>query len=251
METFTTSQSRSWVALVVVAGLFYLAGQLIAFRGQKAISPSANREISVSGMGEIQAKPDIAQISLGVTTGVQPSAKEANDVLAVKFQGVVAAVKALGIADEDVKTTNLAVNPVYDYTSGKQVLRGYEANQNIEVKIRNLDIIGEVVSKTTAEGINQVGGVSLTMDKPEKLQEQAEHAAIEDAQRKAKELAKQLGVRLGRVKYYSVINPYPDGPPVPLAFSADTAVEKAAPSTPVPTGSQTITANVSVTYELR
>lgn len=251
METFTTSQSRSWVAVVVVAGLFYLVGQLIAWHGQKASSPGANREISVQGTGEIQAKPDIAQITLGVTTGVQPSAKEANDMLATKFQGVVAAVKQLGVADEDVKTTNLAVNSVYDYTGGKQVLRGYEASQQIEVKIRTLDTIGEVVSQTTAEGVNQVGGVTLTMDKQEKLQEQAERVAIEDAQRKAKELAKQLGVKMGRVKYYSVINPYPDSPPIPLARSADMAVAEVAPVTPVPTGSQTITANVSVTYELK
>ncbi len=251
METIISSQSRSWVALVVVGGLFYLAGQLIALHGQKAVAPSANREISATGTGEIQAKPDIAQIMLGVTTGVQPSAKEANDVLAKKFQGVVAAVKALGIADEDVKTTNLSVNPVYDYAGGKQTQRGFEASEQIEVKIRNLDNIGEVVAKTTAEGVNQVGGVNLTMDKPEALKEQAENAAIEDAQRRAKVLARQLGVRLGRVKYYSVINPG-DGGPMPFAKSADMAVGgEVAPAVPVPTGSQTIKATVTVTYELR
>lgn len=243
--------ARLWVGLVIVAGLFYLAGQLIALQGQKASAPGANREISVNGTGEVEARPDIAQVTLGVTTGPQPTAKEANDMLAKKFTEVVAAVKALGIADEDVKTTNLAISPVYDYTGGKQTLRGFEASEQIEVQVRNLDIIGEVVAKTTAEGVNQVGSVTLTADKPEKLQEQAEHAAIEDAQRKAKELAAQLGVKLGRVKYYSVVTPYPDGPPIPLARATEAVGGEVPQPVPVPPGTQTTTVNVSVTYELK
>ncbi len=252
MNDILPTNTRSWMAVAVTAGLFYLAGQyIVSSPGRQAISPENTHQIQVQGSGEVHAKPDIARLTLGVTTGPQPSAKQALDMLSQKFQKVVNAVKASGVKEEDIKTTNLNINPSYDYTSGQQTIRGYEASESIEVKIRNLDKVGDIVAAATAQGVNQAGGVMFDIDKPDVLQEEAQAKAIANARAKAKKLAQDLGVTLGNVKSFTATNAQPPYS-IPYAMEAkqaDNANAVVAP--PVPAGTYDITANVSITYELR
>jgi uncharacterized protein YggE len=244
------SASRPYLAAVVVLGLFYLAGQYIGSNQRVATAPDATRQIEVQGSGEVHVQPDIAKVTVGVTTGSQPSAKAALDILSQKFSKVVASVKANGVKDEDIKTANLNINPSYDFTNGQQSIKGYEASESIEIKIRNLDKTGDIVAAATAQGANQVGGVMFDVADPDKINEQAQSKAIEDARAKAQKLARELGVSLGRVKTFSANSSQPY--PIPYAMEAKQvgggAPDQATP--PVPSGTFDVTTRVTIIYEI-
>lgn len=240
-------------AAVAIGGLFYVAGQYIASQPQRIQQEAeAKREIAVQGRGEVSVRPDVAKVTLGLTTGPQPTAKAALDALAKKFQGIVAAVKNQGIKDEDVKTSNFSIQPVYDFADGRQTIRGFEATESLEVKIRDLDKIGEVLARTTAEGVNQAGGISFEIDDPDAAQDEAEGMAIKDAKANAERLAKTLGVGLGRVKTFSVTSAPPSPGPIFAQAELEGVPGAGGPGAPpVPPGIEEIVVTVTVTYELR
>lgn len=155
--------------------------------------------ISVRGEGKVYTKPDIAVVSLSVVTegkditGVQEeNAEKMNDV--IKF------LKEFGVEEKDIKTTNYRLYPRYNYKDRRipQII-GYEITQTLEVKIRNLEKIGEILERSVSAGVNQVSSLRFSVDNDEELTEQARALAIKDAKQKAKNLASQLGVRLIKI----------------------------------------------------
>ena len=118
------------------------------------------------------------------------------------------------IEEKDIRTEQLMLNPSYDWSDGKQTLRGYEATQSLVVKVRDMDNVGNVLSGVANVGANQIGGVQFTIDDSDTLREQARKEAIEKAQAKAQKLASDLGMRLGKIKGYNegggyVLSPMP------------------------------------------
>jgi uncharacterized protein YggE len=236
--------------IVSLGGLFYIGGQYVASQPQRVEQEAeANREITVQGTGEVTAVPDIGKITLGVKTGTLSSAEMAMSQLTEKFNAVLAAVEDYGVNEEDIKATNLSVNPVYDYNDGRQTLRGYEATESIEVKVLETDKMGGILAVATGEGVNQAGNVSFEIDDPAKLQLEAKKKAIDDAREDAEELADALGVRLGRVKSFSVSEGNAPQPFYDLKTMA--APEGRGGGVEIPSGSQDVSATVSVTYELK
>lgn len=161
--------------------------------------------ITVSGQGEVYAKPDLALTSFSVQTESNTVA-QAMSINTKNMNGVIEAMKKAGVREEDLKTTNFNIYPLYDYLressiypSGKRVLRGYEIIQSLQVKIRDLDKVGQIIQAATEAGANQVGNLQFTIDQAEELEEQARAEAIEEAKDKAEELADQLGVDLVRI----------------------------------------------------
>ncbi len=243
----TSLRNPGWVGVVVLAGLFYLAGQYITSQPQRIKQETeANREISVQGTGEVTSKPDVARLTLGVQIEAQPTAKQAIDQLATKFSAVQKALEATGIKKDDIKTSNVSVNPAYDFQTGR-TLRGFEANETVTVTIRDLERVGDVLTQGTAAGANQAGGVAFEVDDPTALQEEAQTKAIEDAREKAERLAKTLGVRLGSVKSFKV-DAVGGGPPI---FGRAEAAVGGDAKLPVPSGMEELKATVTITYELR
>lgn len=243
----TSLRNPGLVGVVVLAGLFYLVGQYIASQPQRIQQETeANRQISVQGKGEVTSKPDVARLNLGVQIEAQPTAKQAINQLATKFSAVEKALDATGIKKDDIKTSNVSVNPSYDYQNGQRLL-GFSANETVIVTIRDLERVGDVLTQATAAGANQAGGVSFEVDDPTALQEEAQTKAIEDARKKAERLARTLGVRLGSVKAFQVGTSQPE-PPV-FAAAAEAVGGDAKLS--VPPGTQDHTATVTITYELR
>lgn len=237
-----------WLPIVValVAGGAYIVGKNIEARGYNPVL------VTVDGRGEVTASPDIGELNFGVQTERHSSAEEAMEELSTKMNAIVAAVKAQGIADKDVITQNLSLYPSYDWDEGERINQGFEANQSLRVKVRDMDNIGTVLSAATSAGANQAGGVSFTIDDPEDLQAEARTKAIENAEEKAEVLAAQLGKRLGEIRNYS------EGssggmPPMPYMARDAMAVEEsvAQNAVPVPTGEQEVTVNVNITYELK
>ncbi|TSC59077.1 MAG: hypothetical protein Greene041619_99 [Candidatus Peregrinibacteria bacterium Greene0416_19] len=232
------------VAVAVLLGGAFVWGKSIESRDH---TPTM---INVSGEGKVSAAPDIAELSLGVTTGRQPTATQAKSMLDEKMNAVFDAVKEVGIPEKDIRTEQLSLNPAYDWKDGQQTLRGYEATESLRVKVRDLDNVSDVLQAATLAGANQAGGVAFTFDDPEKPRAQAREGAIEQAQSKAAVLARQLGMRLGRIRSFNEGGGI--SPPVPmyargLEMAGDTAMEK---SLPVPEGEQEVRVEVSLTYEL-
>ena len=114
------------------------------------------------------------------------------------MNAVLTTAKQQGIDEKDITTENLWLSPAFDYDRGKQIPRGYEANQSLSVKVRDLDKIGDILNAVTAAGANQSARRELHADKPEKAQADARAQAIKQAEAKAKELAAPVGCQTGK-----------------------------------------------------
>ena len=175
--------------VVFFVGLFLFAKfgpSLPIYVNQVATSQPA--PFAVTAEGKVTAVPDIAEVSLGFTntnTSVSAVQNEANTII----NSVSAAVKRLGINEKDIKTTNYSLYPNYDYRSSVQKITGYSINVNILVKVRDFAKINQVIDVGTANGANQVGGLNFTFDDPEKYQAQARKIAIDNAKKKAVDIA--------------------------------------------------------------
>ncbi len=205
--------------------------------------------ITINGQGEVDAKPDLTTITLGVVTnGETVEAIQTENTN--KMNSIIEMVKGLDIKDADVKTLNFSVNPLYDWTDGERVEAGYEINQNVQIKVRDEANTSKILAEAGKLGANQVGGLNFTIDDPSKFEQAARLDAIKDAEAKAKELADELGLTLVRVVSFSEAG---GGLPSPQPYYAmDMMVsEKAIPEPSIETGSQKVTSYVSVTFEVR
>ena len=175
------------------------------------------------------------------------------DVLSKKMNAIVDVLDDQGIEEKNIRTQNLSLRPSYDYDEGRRIDRGFEASQNLSVKIRDLEKISSVIGAVVSKGSNQIGGVNFTIDDPEFLRENAREKAIEKAREKAKVLASQLGMSLGKVKGYSEGGGIPP-PTIPMMRSMAVNIEKKVDELslpPVPTGEQEILVQVTIKYELQ
>jgi uncharacterized protein YggE len=240
----------SWVAIGLVAGLLVTAIASPAFAplpiaGADPTTPPEHT-ISVTGTGRVVVSPDIADLRLGVSS-TKPTVKAARANAAQSMTSVIAALKKLGIADQDIKTTNLALQPVYTYPNngGNPKLTGYTLTNTVAVTIRDLDTIGDAIDGSLAAGATTMDGITFRVEDPAGAEQQARTEAMAQAKAKAETLASGAGVRIGGV---STINetsspiPYP----VPYAGEALGAVRDAA--TPVQTGTNEVVVNVAVVY---
>jgi len=235
------------IFLALIVGGFYLTGKYI--EGQD-LSPVT---ISVNGEGKVMAVPDIAELSFGVQTGRQKTAEQAMEILTNKMTAVIDAVKELGIEEKDIMTQSLSLHPSYDWDEGKRIDEGFEANQNLRVKIRDLDQISAVLSAATVGGANQAGSVGFTIDDPEELRALAREKAIKNAEEKAQALATQLGKSIGKLKGFNEGGGYYE-PMYEKAMAMDSGIGMGGGgpvAPPIPAGEQEVMVNVSLVYELK
>jgi uncharacterized protein YggE len=212
---------------------------------------------SVTGSGTVYAKADIASLTIGLKTETKKTAAEATKESTDKMNKIVDEVKKLSVEAKDIKTTDYRLNPVYNYTEKDgQKLIGYEVTQNVTLKIRNLEKIGDIISKTTETGANQVGNINFTIDDEYELKNQARGLAIEKAKEKAEMIAKESGIKLGKITgvFESSIN----YPPMMLDYSnakmessvvANQAGGIAGPS--IEAGQNEVKVEVTLTYEVK
>ncbi len=230
------------LVVTLVGGTFYLTGKYMEVRSAHPAT------IAVTGTGKVSAKPDIAVLQFGVNTGRQASAQRTLSVLSQNMGKITAVLKELGVDDADITTQSLWLNPAYDWIDGQQVAKGFEATQNVNVKVRDLEKIGTILTKAAGAGANQIGGVTMAIDNPEDARAQAREVALKNARTKAEALSKQLGVRLGKVVSYAdgiqgaSYNPVMGGMGMGGGGGADLSV---------PTGNQDVIVDVTVSYEIQ
>ncbi|MBI4836597.1 MAG: SIMPL domain-containing protein [Candidatus Abawacabacteria bacterium] len=227
--------------------------------------------IVVSAEDKVIGVPDIAQMNFTVISKGATVAVASNDNTK-KMNAVLAAVKSMGVEEKDIRTTSYYLDPEYNYDTDPSKIVGYRAEQGLEVKVRAKDKAGEILQKATTAGANQVGQIYFTIDDPEQLKSQAREKAFNKAKEKAQTLARQAGVRLGKVINFSddqggYYPPMPyygnemggggydknyDASATDRSFGAQVgAPAPSAPPAPVlQPGSQEVTAYVTMTYEI-
>ena len=243
-------------------GLFFLvfAFFLIWFTTQPSVWKDFNlqvteqpyaRTITVNGEGELTLKPDMAVVNLSVVeegATVAEVTQKGNQ----KMNEVVSFLKGLGISEDDIKTTSYWLNPSYRYPErgGKPQIVGYNLTQNVTVKIRDLSEVEEVIDGAVRAGVNQTGQLSFEIDDDSEARAEARREAFQDAREKAEAMTSAAGVRLGRVVTFSESG----GVQPPMPYYARTAVmemaDEAAVAPAIEPGSQDVTVNVNVTYEI-
>ena len=153
------------------------------------------------------------------------------------------------VDDNDIKTTSYSISPRYDYKEGEQKLRGYEVHQNLEVKIRDLEKVGSILSGSAVRGANQVGSLTFSVDDPKKAKEKARDMAVKDAREKSIRLSKSLGVNLKKIVSYSESGG--EGP-IPIFSKAEFGLGGDFPTpAPTPSGENEIRVLVYLTYEIK
>jgi uncharacterized protein YggE len=242
-----TLGSVGLIALAIVAAPM-LNG---APRTALAADPTTNEHvISVSGTGKITVKPDIADVSLGVQTQAA-SAKAARDQAAQVMNSVLAALHSLGIADDDIQTSTISISPVYDYNSSSPSITGYQVTNIVNVHVKDITKVADVIDNSVAAGATTVNGVSFDVADRAAAENQARDLAVKDARSHADALATAAGVTITGVASISETsyNPYPYYYGVADASKGGAPGAPAVP-TPIQTGTQDITIMVSISYTI-
>lgn len=218
-----------------------------------AIAPSSTLLV-LSAEGRSTRVPDLAVFSAGVTSQGK-TAGEAMVANSADMNRVVAALKKAGIADKDIQTTSINLNPIYgqpvvgpngQVTQEARII-GYQANNMVNVRQRDLKGFGKVLDALVAAGANQVSGPSFQMANPDAAQDEARIAAMKAVRARAELYAKASGLRVVRILSISEGGGY--SPPMPLMYAKAAMADSAAP-TPVAAGEVESAITVSVQFEL-
>jgi len=237
-------------ASLVVLILLGLSSLKALYKYQGSLYPS--RTITVSAEGKTTVSPDLANFNFSVVSeGKDPEkvAEENNK----KMSAAIEFVKGQGVADKDIKTAGYNLSPRYEYDEDRKrtFISGYTLTQTVFVKIRDFVKIGKILGALPELGINDIGSLNFSVEEQDKYLNEARQEAFEKARIKAKEMAKQNRVRIKRVVTFSEsAGGYPTPYPRYAEFGmGGDFVKAAAPS--IEPGSQEVTVNVAVTYEIR
>lgn len=250
-ETTLPRPGARWLAIGALATLLVVAcsAPALAPRTAAAADPTPTapeHTISVGGYGQVSVTPDVADLQLGVQV-TKDTVAQARAAAADAMTKAIAALKAAGIAERDIQTTTLSLQPVYDYaSSGSQPrLIGYQVTNSVSATIRDLDRIADAVDGAMAAGATTVNGITFRLDNPAAAESQARAAAMANARAKANELASAAGVTIVGV---ASITESSSPTPTPIPYLGAAAGSKADVATPVQPGVTDVTVTVSVAY---
>lgn len=202
-------------------------------------------QITVTGEGHVDTRPDMATISLGVTTQ-GTTAAEAMSANSAQLATVLANLKAAGIAEGDLQTSGLSLNPNWqqsDSSSAAQI-NGYIASNMLTVRVRALDGLGAVLDAAVKDGANTLNGVTFGLTEPNPVLDEARKRAVADATHRATLLSSAAGVELGNIVSISEGGGYVEPGPM-FRMAADAA------SVPVAEGQVAMAATVTMVWELK
>jgi uncharacterized protein YggE len=204
--------------------------------------------LDLSVTGESTRVPDVATISTGVVTR-SPTASGAIQQAANRMERVRAALKAAGIADRDIQTSNLSLNPEYRYVENQPPqLTGYTATNQLSVRFRDIAATGKIIDALVREGANQINGPNLTIDQPEAALDEARGKAVVAGRTRAELYARSLGLRVVRVVSVSESGGgYSPPPPMPYVMAA----QARAADTKIDAGEQKLSVTLAMVFELQ
>lgn len=251
------------IALIGVLGilsLFLLAQTITMAANFGRPSIPATDAVTVSGQGQATLPPDVAQVSFTVEN-IASSVSEAQALTTKQANAAIAYLKDQHIADKDVKTLSYTIYPQYSYPnpcpygqscpaySGAPKITGYQVSETIQVTIRDLTAVGTLIGGLGKLEVQNLNGPAFALDDPTAGYDAARADAIAKAKVQAERLAKQLGVRLGKIVNFSESSGGWNYPVYEYGMGGAADSKVSAPS--VPTGENTYSASVSITYEIR
>lgn len=263
-----TYARRLCLALVTLIGVFVFVytGYYAALWKQITRQDREPFQISVSGEGKVAAKPDVAVLNATVRTE-KTALKDAQKENTELSQKVINFLKSSGVAEKDIRTAYYNIAPQYQYDDCPRIqieiypsapcrslpkpkIIGYQVTNSYEIKVHDLGKAGEILEGVVSAGANEVSGLSFMIDDEDTLKADARKQAIDDARAKAKVLARQLGVRLGRIVSF---NEGFGGQPIFYERALGVAKMDSVEAAPVPVeaGEQEIQVKVTITYEMR
>jgi uncharacterized protein len=257
------SGKRLSLFVVLLVGALVVTGcapNVLAAPAAAGDSPA--RSITVVGRGEVKAKPDVATVNLGVEV-TAPTVGEAMTEANARMKTILASMKALGIADKDIQTSNFSINferqepvapaiseamPGTKPSETKTPAGFYRVNNMIQVTIRDLDKVGDVLDAAVEAGANNVWGVSFGLDSTDALESEAREKAVADARTRAESLAELNGVTVGDVIAISEVI---GGSPSPMYAEAASFRGLGGGGAPVEPGELTFSTQIQVVYGIR
>lgn len=253
---------KRWIVVVlVVLALFLFAKTLSEFKrvpGAGSENPVYNT-VTVSGEGEVVAIPDIATVSFTVQTE-SLSIGDAQNVVSGKVDEIIKYLKDNKIAEKDIKTTGYSLYPRYEYQrsyvypyeqTGKRNLVAYVVSESVTVKIRDLAEAGKIVGGLGELGATEISSLTFGFENDDKMKEDARELAIQDAKTKARKLANDLGVSLGRIVNYYEGGVYPMYESYAMGKGGGTDASSSVTPVPLNPGESKVISNISITYEIR
>jgi uncharacterized protein YggE len=232
------------IALAAATALVPVAAAAQAPAAAQAISGT---RLDISATGEVSRVPDVAIISAGVVTRASTATAAIQDN-ANRMERIRAALKRAGIADRDIQTSSINLNPDYRYEEGKApVLTGYQASNTLSIRFRDIRNSGEILDALVAQGANQINGPSLTIDNPDAALDEARTKAIAVGRKRAELYARSLGMRVVRLLAVSENGGYSAPPPMPYAMAAQARDS----STKIDPGEQQLQVTLAMSFELQ
>ena len=212
------------------------------FMAPSLTAQAIERLITVTGEATVGVAPDTVVIRLGVNSQAK-AAREASEANSRQMTGVLAVIKEQGIADRDVQTSRLSVQPQYDPNkAGPARLLGFQVTNQVTIRVREIDKLPGILDRAIAAGANEMSGIEFVVSEQSRLLDQARDDAVVDARRKAELYAKAAGVKLGAVVAITEEGSNPPQRPVMQAMRSA--------GVPVAPGEQMLRAAVNVTFEL-
>jgi uncharacterized protein YggE len=216
--------------------LFIVAASLAACPAH-----AADKLVTVTGEATVAIAPDAAVIRIGVNSQGK-TAREASDANAKQMTAVLAAIKDAGVADRDVQTSRLSLQPQYDPNKGGTArLLGFQVTNQLTVRIHDIDKLPNFLDRAIAAGANEMSGIEFVVSEQSKLLDQARDDAVADGRRKAELYATAAGARIGQV--LTIVEDGSSPPPRPMQAMRAAGV-------PIAPGEQTMRASVTITYAL-
>ena len=238
-----------WLLLNVVMVFVLMLGIVgmgAIVRSSEAVYPA--RTITVSGSGDVEVSPDIATVTFSVVSqGSVPALVQEENTS--KINKVIEFVKSKGIESKDIKTTGYDLRPYYDYSGDSpRVISGYELRQMVTIKMRDLEGAPGIIGGLTARGVNEIQSLAYSVEDPEAQKNVARAEAFGEAYEKAMAMANQNGVRLAKVVTFSENG---GGGVYPEMYYKSDSLGLGGDGLMLEAGSEKITVNVSVTYEIK
>lgn len=256
------SVRTAFTAVLGVLALFLFVQTILAVRNFGRPNVPATDTVTVQGSGQATLPPDVARVSFTVEN-TKATVAEAQAATTKQANAAIEYVKGQGIAEKDVKTLFYNISPQYsypnpcpvgalcpEYTRAPKVI-GYQVSETVQVTVRDLSAVGELLGGLGKLEVQNLNGPAFALDDPTAGYDAARADAIAKAKAQANLLAKQLGVRLGKIVNFSESSGGYPYPMYAMGRGGEMDVKSSAPVPNIPTGENTYNASVSITYEIR
>lgn len=239
----------------MTAAIFLLLMGIVSITNHKVLaaevktSEAVARTINVNGDGEVNVAPDIAYVSLGVTTE-KSSVEEAQKSNSTTMNNIIAAIKKSGVASEDIKTSGYSISLKYSYEekTGNSTIVGFIVTSTLSVTVKNVNSVGSIIDTAILNGANNSNGITFGVSDYEKYYNIALKNAISNAKAKAQTIASCIDVKLS-IPTKIIENSSGVSTEYPVFYNAPVKSASGDQATTVETGTYKVKANISLVYE--